>query len=421
MKRQRQTDQPDDAVPTRELTLADFRQWILQNDETLSCDEIMAIKQEIGVLYPQKANIIVQSVPSTWWLRFFRYLAETGIAPLSYGREKIAGFDLRIFFSFRLVSKLWHSLLQEVDISPLLPSLVSGDITKFKGLNLPKMFSLLPFSRLHHQTRQHGDPPLDLSWLTKILDLRLDQGSIHPERGMEISQLTQLTSLDLIGPTIPEQALHCLTNLQILGVRATTQLTHLDPLTKLHTLALLKMPLEDSLTQPHLLQALPHLTRLMADKPEFFRSGKGKCLYSDPSRTYDGQWKEGKHHGQGTFLDEKKNIYAGDWHEGQMHGKGTFGYFFRSTGRISSTYDGDWVHGVRHGRGSRVYSTQESYEGEWVDGKKTRGVYKFQEGQVYEGQFRDNQINGQGHCIDPNRNHEYKGEFEDGYRHGTGV
>ena len=54
---------------------------------------------------------------------------------------------------------------------------------------------------------------------------------------------------------------------------------------------------------------------------------------------YDGQWKEGKRHGEGTLIQPFESYLCGDWYQGKYHGRGeltspTTGYSF--IGRFSA-------------------------------------------------------------------------------------
>ena len=75
---------------------------------------------------------------------------------------------------------------------------------------------------------------------------------------------------------------------------------------------------------------------------------KGTFTWPDGS-TYDGEWFEGRMHGNGTYtsLDGKK--YDGEWFEGKRHGKGIF------TWPDDSTYDGEWFEGRMHGNGTYTW------------------------------------------------------------------
>ncbi|KAF2718349.1 cysteine proteinase [Polychaeton citri CBS 116435] len=48
--------------------------------------------------------------------------------------------------------------------------------------------------------------------------------------------------------------------------------------------------------------------------------GKGKMIYAKDGRVYEGDWVDGKRHGQGVLTEENRR-YEGGWHEDQQKGK----------------------------------------------------------------------------------------------------
>jgi hypothetical protein len=60
-------------------------------------------------------------------------------------------------------------------------------------------------------------------------------------------------------------------------------------------------------------------------------------------------------------------------------------------------YDGEWGQGKRHGQGKMVWNNGQEYEGEWyLDSMHGEGVYRWPDGQVYEGQFKNGEREGLG-------------------------
>ena len=51
-------------------------------------------------------------------------------------------------------------------------------------------------------------------------------------------------------------------------------------------------------------------------------TGKGKYIYKNPEKTYEGDFKNNKKHGNGVLVTEKYT-YDGQFADGQMNGKGT--------------------------------------------------------------------------------------------------
>ena len=83
---------------------------------------------------------------------------------------------------------------------------------------------------------------------------------------------------------------------------------------------------------------------------------------------YEGEYKDGEHHGQGTETYPNGEKYIGEWKDGGKNGQGTF-----------TTPDG------------------EKYVGEWKDNKfHGQGTYTFGKGEFdgnkYVGEFREDEI-----------------------------
>ena len=62
--------------------------------------------------------------------------------------------------------------------------------------------------------------------------------------------------------------------------------------------------------------------------------------------------------GRGAYRWTNGNTYDGDWVEGKRHGKGTHTW-------ASGTYDGDWTEGEMHGRGIMTYKGVDKRSGWW--------------------------------------------------------
>ena len=66
----------------------------------------------------------------------------------------------------------------------------------------------------------------------------------------------------------------------------------------------------------------------------------------------------------------------------------------------NGVYEGNFRNGKRHGQGTLTHTNGERYEGEWSDGKlHGQGTLTFTDGNVYEGQFSDNNMHGTGTLI----------------------
>ena len=86
---------------------------------------------------------------------------------------------------------------------------------------------------------------------------------------------------------------------------------------------------------------------------------------------YEGEFKNGKMHGQGTFTwagEWQGQQYVGELKEGYSHGQGTITY------KNGDVYNGEWKEGKRHGQGTRTQRNGNESVGEWKGGKLWNGV-----------------------------------------------
>jgi hypothetical protein len=94
----------------------------------------------------------------------------------------------------------------------------------------------------------------------------------------------------------------------------------------------------------------------------------------------------------GSFIDVNGNGYDGQFKDGKMHGQG------ESSLASGNKYVGEYKHGLFSGQ----------------------GIYTTANGGKYVGEFKENKPNGQGTLTYANGD-EHVGEFQDGIRHGLGI
>ena len=100
---------------------------------------------------------------------------------------------------------------------------------------------------------------------------------------------------------------------------------------------------------------------------------------------------------------------------GQMHGRGVYRY------ADGTVYEGDFKDGKKHGRGVYRFANGSVYEGDWKDGKEHgQGVCRYADGAVYEGNWKDSNMYGRGVLRYAN-GVMYEGDFNDDKLHGRGV
>jgi hypothetical protein len=169
------------------------------------------------------------------------------------------------------------------------------------------------------------------------------------------------------------------------------------------------------------------------------RNGFSIVCFSDGDR-YEGNWKDGKMSGQGTFCwANSGDKYVGNWQDGKMNGQGIMYY------ADGSKYEGGWKDNNKHGQGICYWSDSgDRYEGEWKDGKMNGlGIIYYADGTRYEGNLKDNikegqgklfwtngdrfeghwlhnVINGSGKYYWPNGT-RFEGVWKDGHRNGPGT
>ena len=129
---------------------------------------------------------------------------------------------------------------------------------------------------------------------------------------------------------------------------------------------------------------------------------------------YNGEYKDGLYHGQGTYTHSNGDIFEGEWKEGKRH-QGTYTH---SNGDL---YEGDWKEGKRHGHGTYIESEGDKYVGGWKEGKKHgQGTYIGSEWDKYVGGWKEDEEHGLGTKTWSDGD-IYEGDWKEGKRHGLGT
>ena len=76
-----------------------------------------------------------------------------------------------------------------------------------------------------------------------------------------------------------------------------------------------------------------------------------------------GEYKDGRHNGQGTYTDADGRRYTGEFRAGKFNGQGTF------TNLAGDTYIGAFKDGKFNGQGTNTLSDGSAYSGIWKNGK----------------------------------------------------
>ncbi len=144
------------------------------------------------------------------------------------------------------------------------------------------------------------------------------------------------------------------------------------------------------------------------------RNGYGTYSWVSGQK-YIGDWKDGKKHGQGTLIFESGNKYDGEWKDNEKNGYGTYSW------ASGQKYIGDWKDGKKKGQGTLIFESGNKYDGDWKDHEKNGyGTYTWASGQKYIGDWKDGKMNGQG-TMSYSDGYHYDGEWKDELRHGNGT
>ena len=93
-------------------------------------------------------------------------------------------------------------------------------------------------------------------------------------------------------------------------------------------------------------------------------------------------------------LTLNEGTYVGEIFKGLPDGYGIKRY---NTGDV---YDGQWKENQRSGRGTYTWKNGDKYVGEWADNNRSgRGTYTWKDGEKYEGEWLDDKRNGHGTYI----------------------
>ena len=113
---------------------------------------------------------------------------------------------------------------------------------------------------------------------------------------------------------------------------------------------------------------------------------------------YHGQTFGGIREGYGIYYYKNGNKYDGNWKDNKKEGKGSF--FYSDKGEV---YKGDFVNDLPNGKGIYYFKNGDRYEGMFKDGKKHgEGIIFYRNGDKYKGEFKNDLKHGKG---------EYKNKF----------
>ena len=129
---------------------------------------------------------------------------------------------------------------------------------------------------------------------------------------------------------------------------------------------------------------------------------------------YEGTVKNNRITGEGTYTFKNGDTYTGKVTNGLRDG---FGVFKSS----NIYYEGEWKNGLKHGKGKIIQGNME-LDGEWEKGiisGKCR--IKWKSGNIFEGQLKNNAMNGNGFMIWYNKKEKYIGQWKNNLQNGFGI
>ena len=109
--------------------------------------------------------------------------------------------------------------------------------------------------------------------------------------------------------------------------------------------------------------------------------------------------------------------YEGEFNQSdERHGRGIFKY------KNGDIYIGDWKDDKFHGKGYYLFLNGERYEGYLENGFKCgQGKYFYSNGNIHYGQWSKDKKEGEGVLIYRITNEKFEGEFKGGEKNGLGV
>ena len=155
-----------------------------------------------------------------------------------------------------------------------------------------------------------------------------------------------------------------------------------------------------------LILLLVYFQTLLAED-QWSKTKQGCAVWNDAPQpheisTWTGQCVDGLVSGYGVltwkFNRDGKTLterYEGEMRNGKEHGRGTY------TSADGGRYDGDWIDGKVHGRGIYIHPSDGTYEGEFREGKYyCYGIRTHKDGIRFEGQFIEGNKHDIGQCRD---------------------
>ncbi|EGR28566.1 radial spoke head protein, putative [Ichthyophthirius multifiliis] len=160
-------------------------------------------------------------------------------------------------------------------------------------------------------------------------------------------------------------------------------------------------------------------------KNNFLKNGIGSKFYYREQGVYIGNFLNNLRHGEGTFLYDNGSKFEGKWENNEFK-QGN--YHLKIENEEYFLNSGFWINKIKKGIEQRYFFQEKGlYKGEFLNGKMNGfGIFKYANGNVYEGQWKDNLFQGDGiFYFKPQdqfrKGDVYNGQFQKGKFQGFGC
>ena len=153
------------------------------------------------------------------------------------------------------------------------------------------------------------------------------------------------------------------------------------------------------------------------DSKTLVPDGFGTMVYKRRGRVYTGDWEQGLYHGYGKFSNSHGDVYDGPYRQGRKEGPEDATMNFHDGRRFKGRFHADKMR-----EGILQFIDGSSYEGLLENNKRNGfGLYCFQNGDQYEGQWKNDLMHGRGRMEWKSDGAWYNGDWKFGIQHGMGT